>query len=325
MKHITIVVPCGAALSNIELPRQVFTEVNDYLVSTGKDPLFKIQIAGMSKAISLNEGLFLIQSTVTIFDIQKTDLIIIPATFGDMKESLENNRKLINWIVLQYHAGAEIASLCMGSFLLAGTGLLNGRKCATHWKGADHFRDMFPEVDLVKEKIITDEMGIYSSGGGISFLNLIIYLVEKYAGRETAIYCSKFFQVDLARSSQSPFIMFQGQKDHDDEPVKKAQEYIEHNVQEKITAGGLSVMLSLGRRSLERRFKKATSNTLNEYIQRVRIESAKKQLEISSRKVNDIMYEVGYSDVKAFRRSFKTVTGLQPNAYRKKYNLNMVE
>ena len=179
---------------------------------------------------------------------------------------------------------------------------------------------MFPDVDVVDDKIITEEEGIYTSGGAFSYLNLVVYLVEKYAGREIAILIAKAFMIDIDRTSQSPFIIFQGQKVHDDEPIKKAQEFIEKNFQEKITVDQLATMFALGRRNLERRFKKATSNTVSEYIQRVKIEAAKKSLENSRKNINEIMYTVGYNDTKAFRTIFKKITGLSPIEYKNKYN-----
>jgi len=319
MKHITIVVTKGAILGNIEGPRQVFTEVNESLARIGRPHLFKIQLVGLSKESQLNDGLYTI-STDLFSDVKKTDLIIIPAMYGNLQKAVEQNKEFIPWIIEHYKAGAEIASLCLGAFLLASTGLLEGRKCATHWLAANEFRKMFPDVNLVEDKIITDENGIYSSGGAYSSLNLILYLVEKYAGREAAVFCSKAFQIDIQRDSQSPFTIFIGQKDHEDDSVKKAQEFIETNFKNKITVDQLASMLALSRRNLERRFKKATANTVVEYIQRVKVEAAKQSLESSRENVNEVMYNVGYSDPKAFRTTFKKITGLSPIQYRNKYN-----
>ena len=319
MKHISILVAKGAILGNIEGPRQVFTEVNQFLESMGKSPLFKIQLVGLSGESQLNDGLYTI-STFQLNEIEKTDLVIIPAMYGDLKKAIALNQDFVPWIINQYKSGSEIASLCLGAFLLASTGLLKGKKCATHWLAANEFRKMFPDVNLVEDKIITDEYGIYSSGGAYSSLNLILYLVEKYAGRETAVFCSKAFQIDIQRNSQSQFMIFMGQKEHEDEPVKKAQEFIENNFQNKMTVDQLASMLALSRRNLERRFKKATANTVVEYIQRVKIEAAKMSLESSRENVNEVMYKVGYSDPKAFRVTFKRITGLSPIQYRNKYN-----
>lgn len=320
MKDITILVPKGAILGSIEGPRQLLTGVNAYFAGMGKPPVFNVQLAGLTRETKLSRGLYTITADHLISEVTKTDLVIIPAIDGDINEALEQNKDFIPWILKQHNAGAEIASLCIGAFLLASTGLINGRKCATHWVAANDFKKMFPEVNLVTEKVVTDEEGIYTSGGAYSYLTLILYLIEKYVGRPAAVFCAKMFAIDIDRESQSPFMMFSGQKDHEDEPVKKAQQFIEDNFQNKITVDELAEMLALSRRNLERRFKKATSNTVIEYIQRVKIEAAKMSLESSSENVNEVMYKVGYSDVKAFRNTFKRITGLSPVQYRSKYN-----
>jgi len=267
----------------------------------------------------MKKGLFSIHPDVLTSEVTKTDLIIIPAIQGRMKDALAMNQEFVPWLVAQYKQGAALASLCIGSFLLASTGLLDGKKCATHWLSANDFRSKFPKVNLVTDQIITDENGIYSSGGAYSSLNLVLYLVEKFAGREMAVLSSKVFQIEIDRNSQSAFMIFNGQKDHDDEPVKKAQEYIEQNFQEKMTVDQLASMFALGRRNFERRFKKATANTVIEYMQRVKIEAAKMSLESSRENVNEVIYNIGYSDPKAFRTTFKKITGLSPLQYRSKY------
>jgi len=321
MKHVSILIPRGhTSLVNIEGTHQIFTEVNNLRVARGNTPLFNIQLVGIARETSQPSGLFTIKPDVLIQDVKKTDLIIIPAIHGAVEKAVESNYAFIPWIVQQYAQGAEIASFCIGTFFLAATGLLEGKTCATHWRFVNEFKAMFPKANLVDDKIMTEQDGIYTSGGAYSYLNLLIYLIEKYAGREIAILISKAFMIDIDRHSQSPFIMFQGQKTHEDEPVKKAQEFIETNFQEKITVEQLSSMLALGRRSLERRFKTATCNTVTEYIQRVKIEAAKKNLEIGRKNINEVMYDVGYNDTKAFRTTFKKITGLSPIEYRNKYN-----
>lgn len=322
MKHISILIPRGnASIVNIEGTRHIFSEANNFLRMMGRPEMFNVQFVGIGeKSHAYGAGEITIRPDVLIADVKKTDLIIIPAIHGPLDRVRDDNREFIAWIVQQYKHGAEVASFCIGTFFLAGTGLLQGRTCATHWRFVNEFRAMFPDVNLVDDKIMTEDGGIYSSGGAYSYLNLVVYLVEKYAGREIAIMVAKAFMIDIDRYSQSPFIMFTGQKSHDDEPIKKAQEYIESNYSAKITVDQLADMLALGRRSLERRFKKATCNTLTEYIQRVKIEAAKKGFESTRKNINEVMYEVGYSDTKAFRTTFKKITGLSPIEYRNKYN-----
>ncbi|MGD0726489.1 MAG: DJ-1/PfpI family protein [Spirochaetia bacterium] len=288
MKHISILVPRGAAaLSCIEGSFIMFTKANDFLASRGRQPLFKVQLVGLSSEPQVYDRLFSVRPDVTIAEVHRTDLIVIPAVNGDRAEVIESNRGFLPWIVRQYKGGAEVASLCVGAFLLAATGLLKGRKCATHWLAANDFRKLFPDVSLVSDKIITDEGGIYSSGGALSFWNLLLYLVEKYTDRAVAIFASKFYEIEMDRDSQSSFLIFNGQRDHQDAAVKKVQEFIESNYHNK---------------------------------KRVRIEAAKRSLETSRKNINEVMYEAGYSDTKAFRTIFSRIAGMSPMDYRHRYN-----
>ncbi|HYG14610.1 MAG TPA: helix-turn-helix domain-containing protein [Bacteroidia bacterium] len=323
MKHIIILVPEKAVLGSVEGPRQLFAQVNQFCIAAGKDPLFKIQLVAQKKEIPVSGGLITVHADALLKDAPTPDLVIIPAFDDDIPSAIAKNSGFVPWIKEQHSKGAEVASLCMGAFILASTGLLDGKRCATHWVAANEFIRMFPQVNLIAERIITDENGLYSSGGAFSYLNLILYLIEKYAGREMAILCAKVFAIEIERKSQSPFIMFRGQTEHNDDPVKKAQEFIEVNFQEKITVDQLADISGLSRRSFERRFKKATNNTVAEYIQRVKVEAVKKDLETSNKNINEAMYDVGYSDTKAFRSTFKRITGLSPVQYKNKYNMGM--
>jgi transcriptional regulator GlxA family with amidase domain len=321
MKHISILVPEGRNnLSSIVGTFKIFTRANEYWKANGNKELYEVELAGISKEVEFFDGLFTVKPHKYISAITKTHLIIIPSLNHNYQEAIMRNQPLIDWIEKQYKNGAEIASICTGAFLLASSGLLNGKSCSTHWAFADTFRNIFPKVNLQTDRLITDEGGIYTNGGAYSFLNLILYLLEKYYDRQTAIFCSKVFQIELDRQTQSAFIIFTGQKMHNDEVVKQAQAYIENNLQEKISIEELSSRFAVGRRNFDRRFIKATGNTPVEYIQRVKIESAKKTFETTRKNVNEVMYEVGYSDVKAFREVFRKITGMSPLEYRSRYN-----
>ena len=324
MKKIAILVPRGAAsVGCIEGSYIGFSRANEVLAGMGRAPVFELKLVGLTPEARNYDRFITIAPDLTIHDEYQADLVIIPAVNpadpGEWDEVIDVNRELFPWIEQQYKNGAEVASLCVGAFLLASTGLLEGKKCATHWMFQNDFRKMFPDVDLVSEKIITDERGVYSSGGAISFWNLIIYLIEKYAGRDVAITCAKIYEIEIDRDTQSPFTIFAGQKDHEDEPIREAQAFIESNFAKKITVEELAERCAMGRRTFERRFKKATSNTVVEYLQRVKIEAAKKSLEHNRKQVAEVMYDVGYTDTKAFRTTFKKITGLSPLDYRNKY------
>ena len=324
MKHITIIVPDGqSTLSTVACivgAYEIFTSANNYSKRTGKKELFKIELAGVSKKAEFDNGLLTVKPHANISSISKTSLIVIPSLTRNYEKAVRGNKLLIEWIEQQYKHGAEIASMCTGTFMLASAGLLDGKNCSTHWSAADTFRTMFPKVNLQADKLITDEHGIYTNGGAYSFLNLVIYLVEKYFDRQTAIYCSKIYQVELDRQSQSAFVIFTGQKLHGDDMVQKAQAYIESKVEEKISVENMSSKFAVGRRNFDRRFIKATGNTPVEYSQRVKIEAAKKSFETSRKTINEVMYDVGYSDPKAFREVFRKITGMSPLEYRGKYN-----
>lgn len=320
MKNITILIPENAVLAAINDPRNIFTSVNQFLEMAGKPAAFNVQMVGLTKEVKLHGNLFTVHADATIDEVKQTDLVFVPAISGDMETTLELNRGFLPWIVQQYEDGAEVVSLCVGAFLLASTGLLNGKRCSTHWLFANEFRVMFPEIELVDDKIITEDQGLYSSGGASSYWNLLLHLVEKFVNRDMAIKAAKYFAIDIERNSQASFMIFNGQKGHEDDAVKKAQEFIEKNFEDRITLDQLSDMFAIGRRSLERRFKKATNNTVMEYIQRVKIEAAKKRFETSRKNITEVMFDVGYTDNKAFRSTFKKVTGLSPIAYKNKYN-----
>jgi transcriptional regulator GlxA family with amidase domain len=320
MKRVSILVPENSVMQAIADPQYLFSAVNQFMAVSGKKPLFDVQLVGVKKEVKLNDGLFSVNTSKLLKDVKKTDLVVIPALFGDMKTAIASNQKLLPWINEQYKSGAEVASLCVGAFLLASTGLLNGKKCSTHWGFQNEFREMFPEVEVMDGSIITEEHRIYSSGGANSYWNLLLHLVEKYTDRQTAILASKYFAIDIDRESQSSFAMFQGQKNHNDNAIKQTQNFIENNIHEKITIDELADMISLGRRTFERRFKVATNNSVLEYINRIKIETAKRSFENSRKNINEVMYDVGYTDTKAFRTIFKKITGLTPVEYRNKYN-----
>ena len=320
MVEISILTLRNVAMASVVDARYIFSIVNDLLKASGKAPVFQVQLVGLTREMEGNNGCFYIKADATIKEVSRTDLIIIPSMTGDALAGTYLNKEFAPWISAQYKNGAEVASMCVGAFLLAFTGLLRGRQCTTHWAYANEFRYYYPDVDLVDEKVLTHEHGLFSSGGNNAWWNLLLYLVEKYTSRAVAIQAAKFFVIDLDRQDQSPFIIFSGQKNHRDTVIMKAQEFIEMNYKEKLTVPAIADRFNVTRRTFERRFKKATRNTVVEYIQRVKIEATKKQLEIGRKSIHEVMDDLGYSDVTTFRGLFKKFTGMTPNEYRKKYN-----
>lgn len=324
MKNVSILVPEDAVVEAVADPHYLFNTVNDFMRASGREPLFDVQLVGANRDIRLDKRVFSVHPDKLLSEVTKTDLIFILPTKGDIATALEKNKALYPWIVDHYNKGTEVASLCIGAFHLAATGLVKNKKCSTHWGYANEFRTMFPDVELVDGSIITEEDRIYSSGGANSYWNLLLYLVEKYTDRDTAILASKYFAIDIDRDSQQAFMLFHGQKNHADAEVLKAQEFIESNFADKITVDQIADKFSVGRRNFERRFRKATNNSIAEYIQRVKIEAAKRSFESSRKNISEVMFDVGYTDTKAFRTVFKKITGLTPIEYRNKYNKQTV-
>jgi len=298
---------------------EVLEKANEFCVNKGLPPFYDIQLAGTNLQQRLLNTSFSLQGIKDISDVKKTDVIIIPSFDTPDNFAINTSQDALDWVSRQYREGAEVASLCTGSFLLAATGLLKDKPCSTHWKAEGAFRQLFPGLLLATNQIITDHKGIYTAGGAVSSLNLMLYLVEKYNGREAALYCAKVLQIDIERHSQSPYIVFEGLKDHPDEEIKAMQNYIEKHIEARVTVDFLADRCAMNRINFSRRFKRATKVSPVDYIQRVKIEAAKRGLEAGRKNINEVMYAVGYTDVKAFRTVFKKVAGLTPLEYRLKF------
>lgn len=316
---ISVFVPEYGVIEAVTPPFRTFNTANEFLTTFGKKPIFDVEYVGLKEYVPANNGEYTIKTDRLLKDVTKTDLLFIPPTFGDTLKGIQANAEAIPYFKKLHQEGSSLASLCIGAFLLAETGLLNGKKCSTHWAHVSEFRERYPDVEVEDGAIITEHDNIYSSGGASSLWNLILYLVEKFSDRETAVMISKYFALDIGRDSQSQFAIFRGQRNHSDADIQKVQDYIEKNYSNKITIETLANLISTSRRTFERRFKEATNNTPVEYIQRVRIEAAKTFFEASRKNVTETMFGVGYTDTKAFRDIFKKITGLTPIEYRDKF------
>ncbi len=320
MKHISIIVPKGQySIVNIAGAFQILNWASDAYAQNTRKPLFQVEFVGHQKTARDAEGFYTVTPPKTLNEIARTDLIILPAVHGDLREGIDNNREVIDWVTHHYNQGSEIAAFCIGAFLLAETGVLDGKTCSTHWGYAQELQEMFPKVKVEAENIVSVSDRIYTSGGAYAFTNLVIYLIERYGGRELALMTAKAFMIDVDKNNQSLYMIFNGQKNHGDEMVLKVQDAIEGNFKSAISVAELADGLATNRRTLERRFKTATGNSIIQYLQRVRVERAKNVLEQSTKSVSDAMYDSGYSDAKSFREVFRKCVGITPLEYKKKF------
>lgn len=320
MKTISLLVYEDVVLSALSGPLDILISTNKLLEERGKPPAFQVELVSEKrKNIQLHQPARFICHKI-LAEAKRTDLVMAPAFNGSPELILEKNRALVEWIKNMREAGAEVASLCYGSYFLGEAGLLSGKPCTSHWMTVEDMQKKYPDAKVLPDVVITDQEGIYTSGGAFSSLNLILYLVEKFCGREVGIQISKMFSIDMDRVSQAHFAVFQGQREHEDEEILNAQTFIEQNYHNEISVEQIAERTHMSRRNFIRRFKKATHNTPLEYLQRVKIEAAKKALEKSAQNISSLMYDVGYNDAKTFRNVFKRFTGLTPQEYRGKYS-----
>ena len=322
LTRVTILASEHCMFSGIAGPMDMLLQAGvvwNWFQETEATPYFDVKIVTLDgKPINALNQVSIVPHC-SVEEIEQTDLIIIPsqgAQFGVQDDAFHQR---VEWIQKWYDKGASLASICTGAFTLASTGLLDGKMATTHWGVAHAFRKAFPQVNLRTDLMVTDEGRLFCGGGITADLSLSLYLINKYCGREIALQCSRCSLVDLDRLSQLPFSTFMPQKSHLDLEVQRAQSWIESNYFRNISVDSLSAEAGLSARQFNRRFKDSTGETVNKYIQLVRVEAAKKSLEQSDLAFEEIALKVGYENVSFFRRVFKQVTSLSPSAYRKKF------
>lgn len=297
----------------------VFETVNRFLHEEGKSELFEISFAGASDTEVIPDSLNHI-AYVPIGRGQSYDLIFIPA-FGqvDMAKTLEDNRYFIPWLHEQYARGAILASNCTGAFLLAASGLLDDRRATTHVDAVEKLAAYFPKIKLEQDAVVTHDANIYTSGGATSGFHVMLALIQKCCGREMAIRIAKSFAIDMDRENQAYFGHFSPTETHDDELVMRVQHKIKNQFPEIKSIEEAIADIPASRRNFVRRFKQATGLTPIRYLQKTKIEAAKRLLENTEKGLFEIMLCAGYNDMKNFRQLFKENTGMTPKAYRDKF------
>ena len=294
-------------------------------MAPGNPEPIEIELIGLDKSLLHFDPSFYLQSTSTITDNLKVDSVIVPAMDMDIAKSLERSKDFIPWLQKQYQESkATFYSQCNGTFLLAAAGLLDGKKCTTHWMFADLFKDMFPRVELLEDEVAVFDGRFGTSGGAVSSLKLVLQLIEQWRGSETAKYISELMLLDPDKSPPAYFSKFTGYNNHNDKAILESQLFIEKNYRRSMNIKDLAKAVSLSERTYIRRFKKATHQTPTQYIQKVRIEVGKEHLATRKKSVEQIMRQTGYTDPKSYRNLFRKHTGLTPLEYRRKFNASMV-
>lgn len=288
-----------------------------------KQQWFQIELVSIDKGKTVHNNGFEISCDTTLMNCSGAGLVIVPAIVGDLPALINEHKAFIEWMKVQYNKGTVLCSTCSGAFFLAATGHLDGKEATTSWFASDEFRTMFPRVKLMDEKILVDNGKTITGGATLSFQNLCIYLIEKYYGKEIGNYAAKMFLVEKGKHSQLTYSIFSAQKSHNDEGILETQNFIEKNAADKLAVSRLAQHSAMAERTFIRRFKNATGNTPSEYIQRVKVELAKKLLENDKTPVKEVCYETGYEDQSYFRNIFKKYTGLTPVDYKKQFTFQV--
>ncbi len=246
------------------------------------------------------------------------DIVIIPGLEDDVLNGIRRNSVFVPWIRKWAKDGACVATSCTGAFLAAEAGILNGRTVTTHWVAADLFRQRYPEISLAHEEMIIDSGDVITSGGATTFLNLVIYLTERFGSRERAQTAARLMLIDGDRTSQLPYAGLSSPRTHDDPDVHHVQTLIESNLTGELSVDDLASRVGMSSRTLARRFQQTLGESPGAYLRKARMSEARRLLESTGIPVAEIMSRVGYTDVAAFGRAFKREAGLSPSVYRQK-------
>jgi transcriptional regulator GlxA family with amidase domain len=321
MKKVTILGLYNSMATTMFGPMDIFNQAGRLWQRVSKSPpapFFDVAIASVDGQPIQCLNKVRVQPHGGIEAIDQTDLLIIAsATYID--EILKKSPGLVSWIRRQYDQGAQVASICTGVFLLAETGLLDGKSATLHWGFTETFRRRYPRVRLEPDRMFIDHGRLYCSAGANAGMDLSLYLVEKFCGRETAVQSAKTMILDLGRERQSPYSSVLFSQDQGDPLVNKARKWIEGHYTESIDYDRLAGKFRMSRRSLERRFKLATGTTPLGYLQQLRVKTAKRLLEEGTRTFDEITYQVGYEDIPFFRKVFIRLTGLRPREYQQRF------
>jgi transcriptional regulator GlxA family with amidase domain len=289
------------------------------------DP-FEVEIVGeRAETIEGPSGLT-ISPQRSVLEVDRTDVVIVPSIALDDDVEWVPGRypAMVAWIRAMHDRGATVCSACSGGMLTAETGLLDGQEATIHWAAEPHFRERHPEVVLRLDEVlvVSGEGGrLVTSGAATAWHDLALYLVARHVGPATAQALARFYLLEWHRGGQAAFQVFDPQTDHGDAVVLAAQRWIADNYAVAVPVAEMVRRSGLSSRTFKRRFKAATRETTISYVQRIRVERAKRALETDSAPIEEISWAVGYEDAASFRRLFKRLTGLTPGEYRRRFQL----
>lgn len=255
--------------------------------------------------------------TLPAQDGGRPDIVVLPPNLSGARG--DDAPVLLDWLAAQHRSGSVMCSACAGAFWLGYSGLLEGRTATTHWALEEEFRNAFPSVTLLSERILVDENDIVTAGGVMAWIDLGLYVVQRWLGPQIMSATARQLLVDPSGREQRNYRSFRPRLDHGDRTVLGVQHWLEQQARAPVTVVEMAERACLSGRTFLRRFKAATGLAPLEYLQNLRIEHARGMLEGSTMPVAEIAWQVGYGDVSAFTRIFRTTTGLTPGEYRRRF------
>ena len=323
MARMTFLAAEGCLFSGISGLIDAFSIANLWYRALNKersDSLFETEIVTVEGETIRANGGIQVHPDGAIKDVNQTDLILIPP-FLPVDEPLTRKAgEISEWLIDGYRKKTNIAAMCTGTFMLAETGLLDGKIATTNWQFARRFRRRYPKVHLMMDRILTEEAGLICTGAATSIYNLGLHLIRAFGSEDLASVCSKALLVDPNRDSQSPYSIFSARKDHGDASILEAQEWMQEHYSDNITIDAIAKEAGISPRHFKRRFRKATGESPLGYLQNLRMEAAKRRLETTLDNINEITFQIGYEDSSTFRRLFKRYAGISPREYRDKFS-----
>lgn len=318
---ISIAVLPGCLVSSVTGLQDVFAVADRHAQDSQSDARFRIQTVGLG--LEPVRG-FDARTIVPDTDIHDPDsvkspypnLIVLPAIFEKLDQLLPAP-EWTSWLLRNHQKGCCLASVCAGAFLLAETGLLDGRPATTHWGLADDFRQRYPNVRLRPDKMLLDNGDYVCAGGATAYLDLALHLVARFGSPELALSCARTLLIETRPPSQMPYPAFGPNIVHGDSDIIRAQELAENNPAANVE--DLAHAAKLEPRTLHRRFHARLGLSPQAYLREVRVERAKHLLATTTERVESIAEQLGYLDPAGFRRLFRSATGLSPGEFRKRF------
>jgi len=322
---VKILVIPEATLSSISGIYDVFHFYRDVVPDTAP---FEVELIAPSHTLLNTASGLPLNAHGIIKDTRQADIIIIPSlSLPSTRWQPGRYSDSVSWLKNMYEKGTTLCSACTGMLLLAETGLLDNQEATLHWDYEKTCRDNFPDIRLAMDKVLItaghDER-LVMSGTSSAWHDLVLYLIARFTGPASAIAVAKYFLLQWHNDGQSSYSTFNEVRDHGDAVVLQAQQWLNEHLDSTNPVEEVVALSGLAERSFKRRFNKATGYTPIVYVQNLRVEAAKRQLESSSKSFDEISYQIGYEDPAFFRRLFKRTTGLTPGSYRKKFRVPLV-